>query len=341
MPKIGFACKYIDNLTQVGGIKPTDDCKKYNTGTTTVAWLKRQPVKIVEEKLWSLIKQNLEATRLLVTRVSTFPEPLRMLRLTSDLLPVYTHPDYQYFYQLPLVNEFLIKHFDKIGTIAKNNNVRLSFHPGQFVVLASDRPDVVNNSIAEFEYHADMARMMGYGNTFQDMKINVHVSGKLGADGFRAAYTQLSTVAKNCITIENDEHVYGLDDCLKLADLCPITLDIHHHYVKTGEYLSSDDARINTIIDSWRGVVPVLHYSNSLETIWRKDFATTLPDYQVLLESGIKKQALRAHSDCYINPSLNDWAISFLDRFDIMCEAKAKNLASAQLYQHAIQAGYF
>ena len=34
--KIGFACKWIDHPDQVNGIKPKDDAKQYNTGTTTI-----------------------------------------------------------------------------------------------------------------------------------------------------------------------------------------------------------------------------------------------------------------------------------------------------------------
>ena len=51
-------------------------------------------------------------------------------------------------------------------------------HPGQFVVLASVTPDIVERSIAEFEYHANLIRWMGYGKVFQDFKCNVHISGK-------------------------------------------------------------------------------------------------------------------------------------------------------------------
>jgi len=57
----------------------------------------------------------------------------------------------------------------------------------------------------------------------------------------------------------------------------------------------------------------------------------------VLLESGAKKQKLRAHSDYYPNQDANDWALSFWDDFDIQCEAKAKNLASEQLYNRAVE----
>ncbi len=50
MKRIGFACKWIDNASQVNGIKPKDDCKKYNTGSTTVAWLNRQSKDVAVEK---------------------------------------------------------------------------------------------------------------------------------------------------------------------------------------------------------------------------------------------------------------------------------------------------
>ena len=61
--KIGFACKWIDRPDQVDGIKPKDECKIYNTGSTTVAWLNRQTKDVATEKLWSLMEQNIESCR--------------------------------------------------------------------------------------------------------------------------------------------------------------------------------------------------------------------------------------------------------------------------------------
>ena len=63
--RIGFACKWIDTPEQVNGIGPKDDAKKYNTGATTVAWLNRQKPDVADQKLWDLMVQNIEATRLL------------------------------------------------------------------------------------------------------------------------------------------------------------------------------------------------------------------------------------------------------------------------------------
>lgn len=334
--KIGFACKWIDFPHQCDGIKATDDAKQYNTGSTTVAWLNRQSKDVAEQKLWDITEQNLAATYKLVERVSKLDDELHMVRLSSDILPVYTHSDWSYFYKRADVLALLERGFSKIGVLAKDKQVRLSMHPGQFCVLASDNPDIVNRSIEEFEYHADMARFMGYGQQFQDFKINVHIAGRAGPAGVRSAYNRLSPEARNCITIENEEISYGLDDCLSLSDLVPIVLDIHHHWVREGEYLAVTDQRVQRVIESWRGVRPTLHYSVSREDCLVGHCSNTLPCLKSLMESGHKKQKLRAHSDFYWNKEVNNWAISFTDKFDIMCESKGKNLASMELYKQKL-----
>ncbi len=333
--RIGFACKWIDHPSQVDGIKPTDDCKKYNTGATTISWLNRQTRDVAEQKLWDLMVQNIEATQKLVDKVGTLNEELRMVRISSDLLPAYTHDDFKYFWQRPDVIEYCERNFLAVGDSARSSNTRISFHPGQFTVLASDNPGIVQRSIEEFEYHADMARYMGYGKQFQDLKINVHISGKQGPEGIRRAYNKLSPEARNCITIENEENSWGLNDCLSLTDTLPIVLDIHHHWIREGEYIQPGDDRVKRVIDSWRGVRPTMHYSISREDILVGHCATTAPNHTKLLSEGYKKQKMRAHSNFYWNKEVNDWALTFRDHFDIMCESKAKNLASHALHEYA------
>lgn len=329
--RIGFACKWIDHPGQVNGLKPKDAARQYNTGGTTVRWLREHPQQ-AEEKLWTLLEQNTAAALRLVEKVGTLDPHLRMVRLSSDILPVYTEPSWIGFWQQDDVQQRCQSAFAPIGQAARDHDVRLSFHPGQFCVLASDNDDIVQRSILEFEYHADMARWMGYGKRFQDFKINVHISGRRGAQGIRDAYSQLSPEARNCITIENEENSHGLDDCLSISDLVPIVLDIHHHWVREGEYISTTDPRVDRVVNSWRGVRPALHYSISREDYLIDHCGDTLPDYKKLLESGHKKAHLRAHSDFYWNRAVNQWAFGFTDRFDIMCESKAKNLASERFY---------
>lgn len=329
--KIGFACKFseLDKKGQITSIP------ELNTGSTTVAWLDRQTKDVAEQKLWDLMVQNIESTRKLIERVGKLDFHLRMVRISSDILPVYTHGTWGYFWLRPDVLAYAEKHFQEVGDQARKCGVRLSFHPGQFTVLASDNPEIVRRSVEEFEYHADMIRWMGYGQTFQDFKCNVHIAGRAGYQGIIDVYPKLSVEARNTITIENEEMKHGLDDCLNLVGTLPIVLDIHHHWIREGHYINLKDARVARILDSWRGVRPTLHYSVSREDVLTAHPNDIVPNHTELLEQGYKKSKMRAHSDFYWNTACNDWALSFLDEFDIMCEAKGKNLASFALYERA------
>ena len=337
--RIGFACKWIDHPGQVDGIKSKDDCKKYNTGSTTVAWLNRQTKDVATEKLWSLMEQNIESCRLLVQRVGELDEDLRMVRLSSDILPVYTEPTWSWFWRTPDVRAYCETAFRALGNLARERNVRLSFHPGQFTVLASDNADIVNRSIEEFEYHVDMARWMGYGQKFQDFKINVHIAGRQGPQGIINALSRMTPEARNTLTIENDEMTWGIEHSLELVDHCALVLDIHHHWIKSGEYIEPTDDRVKRIGDSWRGQRPVIHYSVSREEHLIDHSKHIRPDLWPLLDNGHKKAKLRAHSDFYWNTAVNEWALSFRPVADIMCESKGKNLASFDLHRQALDLG--
>ena len=129
---------------------------------------------------------------------------------------------------------------------------------------------------------------------------------------------------------------YGLDDCLSLSDIVPIVLDIHHHWVNCGEYLAVNDQRTQRVIDSWRGIRPTLHFSVSREDCLVGHCNNTLPVRDTLIAEGKNRQKLRAHSDYYWNNAVNAWAMTFYDKFDMMCEAKGKNLASMKLYEEYV-----
>ena len=336
--RIGFACKWINDPSEVDGMKINARDRDLNTGSTTVRWLREHPQE-AEQRLWDLMERNIEACYKLVARVGTLDEDLRMVRLSSDILPVYTEPSWKWFWRQSDVRNYAQRNFSRVGELARENRVRLSFHPGQFTVLASSNPGIVDRSIEEFEYHTDMARWMGYGKTFQDFKINVHISGREGPEGIRRALTKLSPEARNCITIENDEMTWGIDSSIELVKDCALVLDIHHHWINSGEYIDPSDDRVKRIIDSWRGVRPTLHYSLSREDCLIDHPRHQRPALSPLLEAGYKKQKLRAHSEFYWNTAVNEWALSFRDQFDIMCESKAKNLARFALYEQAKELG--
>ena len=332
--RIGFACKWINDPSEVNGMKINARDRDLNTGATTVRWLREHPQE-AEQRLWDLMERNIEACYKLVARVGTLDEDLRMVRLSSDILPVYTEPSWKWFWRQPDVRNYAQRNFSRVGELARENRVRLSFHPGQFTVLASDNPGIVDRSIEEFEYHVDMARWMGYGKTFQDFKINVHIAGRQGPDGIRRALQRMTPEARNCLTIENDEMTWGIEDSLELVKDCALVLDIHHHWIKSGEYIEPTDDRVKGIIDSWRGIRPVIHYSVSREDCLVEHPGHIRPDLSTLLTQGYKKAKLRAHSEFYWNSAVNAWALTFRNQFDIMCESKAKNLASFTLYEQA------
>jgi len=328
--RIGFACKFAE-INKKGEISSVEGL---NTGGTTMAWGKRNKRDVVEQKIMDVAKSNILATHALVKKVATLDPQLRMLRITSDMFSFYTHDDYRDFWKSDDIQTSLARWMAPIGETARANDVRLSFHPDQFVVLASDREDVVNNSIREFEYHCDMARFMGYGKKFQDIKINVHISGRKGPQGIRDVYSRLSPEARNTLTLENEEYTHGLSDCLSLSDLVPTVMDIHHNWIREGNYISNNDDLVKQVIDSWRGVRPTMHYSVSREDILTGHSTIQLPDHSALIASGHSKQKLRAHSDYFWNDAVNDWALTFRDNFDIMCESKGKNLASFKLLEY-------
>ena len=318
--RIGFACKIQSQL----GIAHKD----LNTKSTTITHLKTLERTAAYNKLYGIAKNNLTALLAQVKWVAQQPAHLRMFRISSDILPAYTHDDYTWVYFDPEMLKLLESGFAAIGEFARANDVRLSFHPAQYCVLASDNPGVVENSIYEFEYHCDMIRYMGYGRTFQDFKCNVHIGGKKGPDGIKAAVRSLSSEARNCLTIENAEFSWGLDASLELVDTCALVLDIHHHWIMSGEYIYPTDPRFKRVIDSWRGVRPVIHYSVSREEHVPTHSVSVKPDLVALKAGGLTSAKLRAHSDMYWNDACNAWAFEFNEFADIMCESKEKNIAS-------------
>jgi UV DNA damage endonuclease len=332
--RIGFCCKWLNDPSECGGMKVNAKDRDLNGRSTTMRWL-REHKDEAEQRQWDIMNHNAAAAVKMIERVATLPQGRRMVRLGSEMLQGYTEKDWIDWWQRTEIQDHCEKIFAPIGETARRLGVRLSFHPGQFCVLASESDEIVERSILEFEYHADMARWMGYGSTWHDhgFKINVHLSGKGGPAKFLKTLGRLTPEARNLITIENDEMTNGLDTTLAVAQHVALVLDVHHHFIKTGEYISSDDDRISYIVDSWRGVRPALHYSLSREDVLIDHDSKIRPNLAELLAIGHKKQKLRAHSDFMWNDACNEWALTHLEWADIQVEAKGKNLASQQLFE--------
>lgn len=329
--RIAFCCKYLhpdQNLKpkDLKGFEEPMNCKTLQANST---------MKLGEAQAHarfdSVVKHNILATDRLIRFVASLPPNQRMVRLGSDILPLYTHPVSKSYYDNN--KKWIGEQIARIGEVVRSSDIRLDMHPGPFTIFNTPDERILQSSIDEIEAHTDIFRWLGLtGWHTNGSMVNIHLGNtKYGAEGFIANLPRLSEDAQNLLSVENDEFSCGLDECLKLADRVAICLDVHHHWVASGEYIQPTDPRIDTIIRSWRGVRPAIHYSQSPEG--ENLDPATMPDLTSLLASGINKTRLRGHSDYYYNKALNVWAKSFGDKFDIILESKAKNLASTRLAQ--------
>jgi UV DNA damage endonuclease len=151
-------------------------------------------------------------------------------RINSQILPLKTHLTLGYnVTDLPDGAE-IIRRFQSCGDFAQQHNLRTCFHPDQFVVLNSRRPDVVAASLREIEYQAEVAQWVG-----ADV-VNIHGGGAFGdkrqaLSDFARNLDQLSTGARAVLTVENDDKIFSPADLLPLCRSTgiPLVYDVHHH----------------------------------------------------------------------------------------------------------------
>ena len=151
-------------------------------------------------------------------------------RIMSPLFPRMTHPDVGYqMGDLP-DGDAIAQLLGEVRGFAGQHDIRLSFHPDQFVVLSSPHTAVVKNSIRELEYQGQLAEAVG-----ADV-INIHVGGVYGDK--RAAlhrlcevFSELPDLVKNRLTLENDDVSYTVADLLPVCNKLsiPLVYDVHHH----------------------------------------------------------------------------------------------------------------
>ena len=100
------------------------------------------------------------------------------------------------------------------GDYAKSINLRLSFHPGQFNCLASEKEHVVLNCIKDLEIHGRLFDLMGLEKNHMS-KINIHLGSSCGGDlqkagnNFCKNFERLSDSVKSRLTVENDDKPAG------------------------------------------------------------------------------------------------------------------------------------
>ena len=212
------------------------------------------------EAVIPVVTQNLEdvlaALRWNVAR------DLRFFRVSSDLIPFGPLPEFPFDWA-----EAFDWLFRDIRRLVKAEGLRVTSHPGQYTVLNSPRPDVVDNSVAELDFQAEvLKRMDPYTGT-----MTLHVGGAYGdkpaaMDRFAQNLDRLGDEARSRLAIENDDTTYTLAETVGLAERTglPVIVDLFHHKLNpSGE--TWDDGVVELMeraVATWGRKVPKLHLSS-------------------------------------------------------------------------------
>jgi len=191
-----------------------------------------------EQRLIETVSGNLKCLqRILEFNVSN---GILFFRITSDLIPFASHPINTYDWAGHFKQDF-----KRIGSYICQNNIRISMHPDQFTLINAIDNTILQNSIAELNYHAMVLDMLGLD---QSAKIQIHIGGVYGNKSesirrFIARHENLPNLIKRRLVIENDDVSYSLSDCLRIHNETgiPILFDVFHHSLNcSGQSL--DDA---------------------------------------------------------------------------------------------------
>src|ERR1700712_61412 len=85
---------------------------------------------------------------------------ITMYRMSSDLAPYATHPDMPQFHGM--VKESA-GDLEFVGRMARAQDLRLSFHPSQFIVLNSENEELTRKSMWDLQSQAEVVDLMGGG----------------------------------------------------------------------------------------------------------------------------------------------------------------------------------
>jgi len=195
-------------------------------------------------------------------------------RINSQILPLKTHPDVGYdMDDLPGAEE-IVAAFRACGEFCLAHDIRTTFHPDQFIILSSPNPAVVQRSVADLVYQAQVAEWVN-----ADV-INIHAGGVYGdkpsaLSRLAAAVETLPDLVRNRLTLENDDRSYTPRDLFPVCrDLnIPLVYDVHHHRcladglsmeAATDQSLKTWDREplfhISSPKDGWSGPDPRKHH---------------------------------------------------------------------------------
>jgi UV DNA damage endonuclease len=231
-----------------------------------------------------------------------------------------------------------------IGERVRAAEVRLSVHPAQYVVLNSEDEAVRRGAALDLELEAALLDAMGLG---PEAVMILHV-GAVGGDKaaaierFVAGFERLGERARARLVIENDDARFGLGDVLGVAERTGLRIvwDALHHRCYDPDGIPPDEA-LRLALATWGDGdgVPKIHYSSPRTAVEeRKRRKGRRVERQIVLPP------LRAHADMIDPIGFEDFirgpAATAGHDFDVMLEAKAKDLALLQLRRQRGERGF-
>ncbi len=254
---------------------------------------------------------------------------ISMYRMSPDLAPYVTHPELPQFHgQI----EACAAELAEVGRLAKAADIRLSFHPGQHVVLNAADPTLAGRSAATVTALARILDGMGLG---AEAVVIVHLGGVYEDAGaarerFVRAFEALPEVARRRLALENDDIRFSVTDVLWAHQRTgvPLVFDYLHHRLNNPERQPVRWA-LAACLATWpAGTRPKVHFS-SPRTEWRVEEKPDAP-------APLLRQSRWAHHSDYVNPfEFIDFMAGAegLPAFDVMLEARGRDLAVLQLQE--------
>ena len=241
---------------------------------------------------------------------------IRFFRLSSEMFPFASHPDYLYN----------LEHADKelraAGAIANKYDHRITCHPGQFTQIASPTPKVFENAYRDLEFHNELlTRMRLDPQRDRDAVLILHLGGAYGdkeatLERFRVNYAKLSDAVKARLVLENDDMSWSVTDLLPLCQELniPLVLDWHHHNI------IRDEERFR------EGTLDIMPLLPAIAETWtRKNIKQKMHTSEARLPNHPLNSQRRSHSArvYHLPPCPDD--------MDLMIEAKDKEQAVFEL----------
>lgn len=268
-------------------------------------------------KVRRLARENLRNTlRILKYNAA---HQIHLYRFTSKLVPLATHPllggwDY--------VGD-LSEELRETGLYVREHKMRVSAHPDHFTVINTPDPEIFRASEKDLRYHHNLLTCM---NLDYETKLVLHIGGvykdkQASMQRFIDNFKLLAPEIRKRIVLENDDKSYNASDVLEVCRKLeiPMVFDLHHHSCCNNGAGISDI--LPAVFDTWKdeSLPPKVHISSPKSTA-PKEF--------------------RMHAEYVESGEFLDFLMKTreLNRdFDVMVEAKAKNMALHKLLQDLSQ----